>query len=246
MSRQLGTVIKKVTKLRTELFRAHSSFRAFEAIQEMRAPNVIGETDAERNAKSIGDYKGFFNVAEHSLNTEFLVALGKLYDSHRQSTSIPKLINYIRANINHLTIDDFSNHFKDSPDLEYRKSDYVGVKEKDLKQAEKIISELSTSIEKLKTLRDKRIAHLEIKSIEELQLEVEPKELKPEDTKIEDLTFGEILELIEKADQILNKLSSLIYKDVAWFEPLKDTVTNDSEQLIQLVRATYDSMPSGE
>lgn len=244
MSKQFAAVVKKVTGLRTELFRAHSSFRAFEVIQEMRAPNLIGEKDAELNAKSMGDYKGFFNIAEHSLNTEFLVALAKLYDEHPDGTSLPKLINYIRSNIKYLTIDDFIEFFKASPDLEYRKSDYVGVKEKDLKEAEKIIGNLSSSIKKLKTLRDKRIAHLEIKNLYELQQETKPKDVVQSKTKIEDLTFGEILELIEKADQILNKLSSLIYKDVAWFEPLKDTVTNDSEQLIKLVRKTYDANPT--
>lgn len=245
MSKQLGTVIKKVTGLRTELFRAHSSFRAFEVIQEMRAPNIIGKTDAARNAKAIGDYKGFLNIAEHSLNTEFMVALAKLYDGHRQATSIPRLINYIRSNINNLSIDDFAKHFKDSPDLKYRISDYVGVKESDLRIAEGLISGLSPSIEKLKILRVKRIAHLEVKSPEEIVQETEPREVMPNESKIENLTYGEITELIEMADQILNKLSSLIYKDVAWFEPLKETVTQDSEQLVKLLRETYDSIPTG-
>ena len=246
MSKQFIATTKKIQGLRTELFRAHSSFRAFEVIQEMRAPNIIGETDAARNAKSIGDYKGFFNIAEHSLNTEFLVALAKLYDEHPDGTSLPKLINYIRSNINHLTFNDYVEYAKSKPDLEIRKSDYTGVSENDLKEAEKIIKGLEVSVEKLKTLRDKRIAHLEMKNLEEIQQEAGPKEVELTKTKIEDLTFGEILKLIDTADQILNRLSSLIYKDVAWFEPLKESVTKDSEQLIKLLRKTYDSIPSGE
>lgn len=246
MSKQFVSTVNKIQGLRTELFRAHSSFRAFEVIQEMRAPNIIDETDAARNAKAIGDYKGFFNIAEHSLNTEFLVALAKLYDRHPQATSIPKLINYIRSNINHLTIDDFAKHYEDSPGIEDRKSDYIGVKEGDLRIAEGIIDDLSPSIEKLKNLRDKRIAHLEIKSLDELGRETGPKEVSHSESSIEDLTYGEIIELTEKADQILNKLSSLIYRDVAWFEPLKETVKQDSEKLIKLLRKTHDSVPTSK
>ncbi len=245
MSKQFVATIKKISGLRTELFRAHSSFRAFEVIQEMRAPNIIGKSDASRNADAIGHYKGFLNVAEHSMNTEFLVALAKLYDEHPEGTSLPKLLNYIRSNINHITFDDFVEYNKTAPDLDIRKADYVGIKEEDLKEAEKIIASLSSQIGKLKILRDKRIAHLELKNLEGLQDQAGPKNIKYSETKIEDLTYSEILTLIEKADLMLNNISSLINKDIADFTNLKETVTQDSEQLIKLLRKTYDTTPSG-
>ncbi len=241
MSKQFGAVVKKITGLRTEIFRASSSFRAYEVIQEMRAPNIIGTADASRNAKAMGDFKGFFNVAEHAMNTEFLVALAKLYDEHPDGTSIPKLLKYVQGNIKHLKLTDFVEYNKDRPDIEERKSDYVGITLADINEIEAEITKLAPQIKKLKDLRDKRIAHLEMKNLEELQSESEPKDLKQSASKIDDLKYGEINTLITTADNILNKISSLINRDIAYFVPLKETVTHNSEELIKVIRSTYDS-----
>ncbi len=245
MSRQFGATVKKIKGLRTELFRAHSSFRAFEVIQEMRAPNLIGDTEASRNAKAMGDFKGFFNVTEHALNTEFLVAMAKLYDDHQDGTSIPKLINYIRGNIKYFKLKDFVEHNKERADIEDRKLDYKEIALEDLTEIENELSEQAVQIEKLKILRDKRIAHLEMKNLEDLQSEEGPRDLELSQTKIDDLTYGEIAALISNADTLLNKISSLINKDIAYFEPLKETVTQDSERLISEARKLYDALPSG-
>jgi len=245
MSKQFEAVVKKIKGLRTEIFRASSSFRAFEVIQEMRAPNIIGRTEASRNASAMGDFKGFFNIAEHSMNTEFLVALAKLYDEHPDGTSIPKLLKYVRGNIKHLKLADFVEHNKDRPDIDERKLDYVGITLHDIDEIEADIAKQAPQIKKLKDLRDKRISHLEMKNLEELQDESTPKDLKQSTTKIEDLKYGEINTLITLADDMLNKISSLINRDIAYFVPLKETVTHDSEELIKAVRAIYDSIPSG-
>jgi len=245
MSKQFGAVVKKIVGLRTEIFRASSSFRAYEVIQEMRAPNIIGKSEASRNAKAVGDFKGFFNVAEHAMNTEFIVALAKLYDEHPDGTSIPKLLKYVRGNIKHLKLADFVEHNKGRPDIEERKTDYVGITLSGIDEIEADITKLTPQIKKLKDLRDKRIAHLEMKNLEELQDESGPKDLKQSASKIEDLKYGEINTLITTADDMLNKISSLINRDVAYFVPLKETVTHDSEELIKAVRTIYDSIPSG-
>lgn len=245
MSKQFGAALEKIKGLRTELFRAHSSFRAFEVIQEMRAPNIIGDAEASRNAKAMGSFKGFFNVTEHALNTEFLVAMAKLYDDHKGGTSIPKLIDYIRGNIKNFKLKDFVEHNKERADIEDRRLDYKEVTLGGLAEIEDELNELSVEIGKLKVLRDKRIAHLEMKNLEELQNEEEPKDLELSQTKFNDLTYEEIATLITTADLLLNKISSLINKDVAYFEPLKETVTEDSEHIINVVRTVYDTMSSG-
>lgn len=243
MSREFAEAVNKIEKLRSEALRAAASFRAFEVIQEKRAPNIIGQADAERNAKAMGDYKGLFNIAEHALNTEFLVSLAKLYDTHRDGTSIPKLINYIRSNLNNLQLKDFIEHNKTRPDIEERKLDYVGISNNDLVEIESTLDGLSPQIEKLKNLRDKRIAHLEVESVSLIQ-EEGPKVLKSSSSTVEDLNYGEIHSLIETAYEVLNKISSLLNRDLAEFGPYKETVTNDSEQLVELVRKQYDSNPS--
>lgn len=245
MSKEFYNVIEKINGLRTVLFRAHSSFRAFEMIQEMRAPNLIGENEARRNANSIGYFKGFVNIAEHSLSTEFFLALAKLYDNNKDCTSIPKLINYIRGNIKHLKIEDFIDYNHDHPDLNIRKEGYVGISSVDLDRQEQRISNFTKQIEKLREIINKRVAHLEIKLIEESYTKEEANDFIPSSTKIETLTYEEIDKLINNADEILNELSSLINKDVADYNDLKETVEQDSKQLIKLMRKYYDSTPNG-
>jgi hypothetical protein len=193
----------------------------------------------------MGDFKGFFNVAEHAMNTEFLVAMAKLYDEHQDGTSIPKLVNYIRGNIKHFKLKDFADHNKERVDIEDRKLDYQEITLEDLAGIESDLAALSPQVDKLKAIRDKRIAHLEMKNLEDLQGEEGPKNLELSETKIDDLTYEEIATLISSADTLLNKISSLINKDVAYFEPLKETVTDDSEKIINVVRDIYDNIPSG-
>jgi hypothetical protein len=245
MSKQFAATVKKIEGLRTELFRAHSSFRAFEVIQEMRAPNIIGKTEASRNAKAMGDFKGFFNTAEHALNAEFLVSLAKLYDEHPNGTSLPKLLKYIRGNVKYLKLQDFLEHNKGRSDLTDRRQDYKGITLHDIEELEGALEKLSPQIRKLKIVRDKKVAHLEMKNLEDLQVEETPKDLRTSRTKIEDLTYDEIDNLIKAADKILNSISSQINRDIAEFGPLKQTVTQDSQRLIREVRKIYDLLPSG-
>ena len=44
-------------------FRAFSAFHAFEALREVKAPNVVGQLDAEENAKTMSKYNGLFTPA---------------------------------------------------------------------------------------------------------------------------------------------------------------------------------------
>jgi hypothetical protein len=244
MSKEISEVTNKVKRLRQEIFRAKSSFRAYEVLQESRAPNLIGNSDAERNAKAVGDYKGFMNIAEHALNTEFLVSLAKLFDEHKDGTSIPKLLNYLEGNIKKLTKEDFAEFIKDDPDAGIKLQEYAGIKIDDIREMRKTLSGLETSITKLMGLRDKRIAHLEVESIYTLN-EESAKDVDSTKGKVEDLTYGEIHSLITSADELLNKISSLVYKDIAYFKPLEEAVTDDSSRLLSLIRKTYDSEPHG-
>jgi len=244
MSKEFSKVIDKITGLRSEIFVATATFRLYEVVMEMLAPNIVGKFDASRNAKALGNLKGFFNIAKHAANTDFLVSLAKLYDNHRDSTSIPRLLDYIRGNIDKLKLEDFINYNRNRKDIDSVIVDYIGINLSDVLELEKELLELQPHIEKLKYLRDKRIAHLDLKELDELQNVSKPKNI-DQSSKFKDLTYEEITNLITKADYFLNTISSLVNKDVAEFGFLKDEVTQDSEQLIKIVRRNYDLMPTG-
>ncbi len=75
--------------------------------------------------------------------------------------------------------------------------------------------------------------------------EVDAKDLEPSVAENGSLTYEEIELLISDADMMLNKISSLINKNVAEYRPLKQLVADDSERLFKLLRQTYDSQPNG-
>ncbi|HRH26194.1 MAG TPA: hypothetical protein PLF31_01850 [Candidatus Paceibacterota bacterium] len=74
------------------------SFWLFEAIEEKRAPNVVGEGESDLNVRAFNNYKPFFTMSRHSLNYYFLSELAKLFDRDSQSLSFKKIINFCNAN----------------------------------------------------------------------------------------------------------------------------------------------------
>lgn len=236
MESHFSIAIDKIEALRSELFSAISSFRAFEVLRESRAPNIKGDETAQKNARNIGQYKGFFNIAERSMETEFFVSLAKLYDSTSGATSIPRLLNYLDSNSKYMGQEAFIKHNLNREDLEEITEEYMDIDADFIDTMRlKLESELK-SIEKLKTIRDKKIAHLEISgaSLNSVYGDEDIQKTKEIDS-IEHLTYGEIDKLIQLALEILNEVASRLNKNVVWFGPLKDSVTGDTESLIRLL-----------
>lgn len=240
MSRQFSTAANKIEALQREVLKAKAAFRSYEVIQEKRAPNIVGATEAARNAKAMGDYKGFFNIAEASYQTEMFASLSKLYDVSGGSTSIPRLVPYIEGNLKHMKTDDFKEHNAERQDLTARLEGYMPITLDDTEKIKAKLAELEEPINKLKDLRDKKLAHLEIKEIQDTEDFNENKEV------IGDLTYSEIDQLITEAGVMLNYLGSKLNRNVSEFTPYVDTVTDDSERLIELARKAYDKIPSGD
>lgn len=223
MSSEFELLKERVEKLRRIHLKAMSSFRVFEEIQEYRAPNIHGKELARLHAQAMGAYKGFFNIAEHALNTEVHLAVAKLFDSHKDALHIEKLVNYAEQNQASLT----SAQTADLDDEDEYSSElarvYEGLSREDLLAIRTDLITSEDAINRLKTVRDKEVAHIDIKHTEELEY----------------LTYQEFVDLIDLSERILNLVSRKIYGDVAWFEPYKDEVTQDTQSLLRLVGKTY-------
>ncbi len=57
---EFKTLMEYAKELHHRYFRAISAFYAFEALKEVRAPNLIGQLDAEENAKTMSRYNCLF------------------------------------------------------------------------------------------------------------------------------------------------------------------------------------------
>lgn len=219
MSDEFKTLKERVERLRKIHLKAIGSFNVFEQLQEFRAPNLIGNELAHKHAEAIGVYKGFFNTAEHALNTEMHIAVAKLYDSHKDALHIEKLVNYAEQNQSELTASQKAELDEDSTYSSELATVYEGLNRDDLLAIKTDLEAAKDKIERLKEVRDKEVAHINIK--------------KP--AKLKYLTYQEFVELIELSDKILNLVSQKLYSDVAYFVPYKEQVVEDTKSLLRLI-----------
>lgn len=207
-------------RLRSLHLEARSSFNIYEKLQEFRAPNVVGGNDlAHLHAQALGTYRGFFNIVEHALDTEVHIATAKLYDSHKDALHIEKLVNYATHNQKILTkpqVDDLDK--SEATSNEIAKA-YEGMDKTVLKQIKQGLDDMSDAIERLKTVRDKKVAHIDWNETEEIKY----------------LTYQEFHDLIMLSERILNTVSVKIYGDSALFDPYQEEVSIHTESLLELV-----------
>ena len=76
-STEFKTLMEYAKEMHHRYFRAISAFYAFEALKEVRAPNIVGQSDAEENAKTMAKYNGLFTPAEEALRVYFFWNLQK-------------------------------------------------------------------------------------------------------------------------------------------------------------------------
>src|SRR5690606_18788957 len=112
-------------------YRALSFFYMFDALREVRAPNIVGKEKAEANVKTMRGYRHFFILAEEAFRTNCLLELAKMFDASRQSLSINKVLGFTEGNMKNLTIAAFeeynqtrSREFLEELVGEYKAMDY--------------------------------------------------------------------------------------------------------------------------
>lgn len=150
-------------RLRTIYFNALCAFYAYEAIEELKAPNIIGKKEAEANVVILNRFKNFFVIARHTLNFYFLMELAKILDDAKQSLHLTKLINFANSNKKKLNADEFKKLNSDRAFLQDLANRYEGVEKEDFKKIEKKLEETKNIREKIKKYRDQNLAHEDLK-----------------------------------------------------------------------------------
>lgn len=224
MSDEFAVLKERIVHLRRIHLKAIGSFYAFEQLQKFRAPNLIGEELARKHAQALGVYKGFFNIAENALNTELHIAVAKLFDSHKDALHIEKLVNYAEQNQSTITASQQAKLDEDTKYSSELAKVYEGLSRDDLLEIKNALETSSDKISRLKAVRDKEVAHIDLTMPEQLHY----------------LTYQEIAELIELSEKILNLVSKKLYGDVAWFEPYKEQVIEGCQALLTLVAKSGD------
>ncbi|HBK33979.1 TPA: hypothetical protein DEP34_02065 [Candidatus Uhrbacteria bacterium] len=160
-SAEFKTLMEYAKEMHHRYFRAISAFYAFEALKEVRAPNIVGQSDAEENAKTMARYNGLFTPAEEALRVYFFLELAKMFDSSKQALHINKILNFTASNLKKLTVDAFKEYNQSQPRafLETLVNEYKGMDHEELVVIKEMLNKHETVLEKLETYRDKWLAH---------------------------------------------------------------------------------------
>lgn len=207
--KEFETLMERINELRSGYYRALSSFHTYEALREAKAPNIHGQSEAEANVAVMNTFRNFFIPAEEALRVYFFIELAKLFDASDQSLHINKVVNFTESNMKHLTVDAFKEYNADQSRefLDSLVREYKGVDHSTLKEIRESLSEHSIALEKLKTYRDKWLAHNDIN--------------KPE---LPDITGEELHALFGLLAKILNSLTSQLNNSTSmWDHVERDT-----------------------
>lgn len=160
-SSEFKTLMEYAKEMHHRYFRAISAFYAFESLKEVRAPNIVGQSDAEENAKTMARYNGLFTPAEEALRVYFFLELAKMFDSSKQALHINKILNFTASNLKKLTVDAFKEYNRSQPRafLETLVNEYKGIDHKELIAIKEMLNKHKTTLNKLETYRDKWLAH---------------------------------------------------------------------------------------
>src|SRR3989338_9005743 len=164
-SSEFKTLMEYAKEMHHRYFRANSAFYAFESLKEVRAPNIVGQSDAEENAKTMARYNGLFTPAEEALRVYFFLLISRMFDSSKQALHINKILNFTASNLKKLTVDAFREYNKSQPRafLETLVNEYKGMDHNELVSIKKMLGEHETTLKKLDKYRNKWLAHEDIK-----------------------------------------------------------------------------------
>jgi hypothetical protein len=167
-SKEFKTLMDYTKEMHHRYFRAISAFYAYDGFREIIATNIVGQSEAEENAKTINRYNNFFGMAQESLRIYFFLELAKMFDSSKQALHIGKILNFTESNLKSLTVDAFKEYNQNQPRafLETLAQEYKGMDHNELIKIKNTLNKHKDTIEKLDTYRNKWLAHDDIKKPE--------------------------------------------------------------------------------
>jgi len=180
-----------------------------------RSITEVGKEVAEKNAKLMNLYKEFFLPTEQSHLHVFITGLLKFFDKDPQALSFNKLINKIQTNKNSFTKEILESIYPHLKEMGVTKDYYSPILQSDIDHFEGIIAKHKDLIENLKDIRDKQLAHTDLKT--------------------HDRTFvpNEVEELIQAIQEIFNKFTKTFDQSSTIWDHLKEDSIRSTNFLME-------------
>lgn len=205
-------------RLRSIYFNALSAFYVYDAINDLKAPNVVGEKEVKENLRALNSYKNFFVTARNSLNFYFLMELAVLLDDSPRSLHLRKLINYVGSNKNKLNADVFEKNNKDRAFLQELLEGYEGIETEDLLRVQAKLSDSNDIIKKIIEYRNQYLAHEDLNK-KEIHISRE-----------------EVLKVFDLIADILNTLSHKIDRSIESCSHVEVECKKDTKELVDSLK----------
>lgn len=189
MPTEFSILFNYLKNMRNRYFKAICSWHVYRSLENLGAPNIVGEQKACENVQTMNKFIGFFFPAKEALRTTCLLELAKLFDVSQNSLHIDKMVNFAQSNVKRLTKQDFLQFHKDRRFVEQLLEHYEEMSNKDLVNVKSKIDGNRAILEKLKTYRDQYLAHDDVNKDEAI------------------ITRGEVETLIELIKDILGLFS---------------------------------------
>jgi len=218
---EFKTLMDYSKEMHHRYFRAISAFYAYEGFLEIIAINIVGQSEAEENAKTISRYNNFFGIAQEALRIYFFLELAKMFDSSKQSLHIDKILNFTESNLKSLTVDAFKEYNQNQPRafLETLAQEYKGMDYNELITIKDMLNKHKDTLEKLDTYRNKWLAHDDIK--------------KPE---MSPISGEEIKALFDVLEKILNAITGRLNSESWAYSQVEGDVKSHSKLVIDHLR----------
>jgi len=218
---EFKTLMGYAKSMHRRYFHALSAFYAYEALREAVAVNLIGKSEAEENAKTIGDFKNFFLPAQEALRVYFFLELAKMFDSSEQALHINKILNFTESNLKSLTVEAFKeyNQNQDRTFLEDLAKEYKGMAYADLVTIRDMLKKHKSTLEKLDTYRNKWLVHDDIS--------------KPE---LPAISGEEIKDLFDVLAKMLNSITGQLNSESWMYSHIEDDAKHHTKLVIDHLR----------
>ena len=218
---EFKTLMDYTKEMHHRYFRAFSAFYAFEALKEVRAPNIVGQSDAEENAKTMAKFNGLFTPAEEALRVYFFLELAKMFDSSKKALHINKILNFTASNLKKLTVETFKEYNQSQPRefLETLVNEYKGIDHNELVTIKEMLNEYKVTLKKLDIYRNKWLAHDDKK--------------KPE---LPAITGEEIKSLFDVLAKTLNSITGRLNSESWTYSHVEDDVKHHVRLVVDHLR----------
>ncbi len=204
-------------RLSDEMCNVVQAYYLWSALAFARSIPEAGKEHAEENVMIMNRHKHFFIQTEDSHLRAFIIGISKFFDRDQRSLSIKRLIEKIEESKDFITpevvLEVYPDRFNGDEVIHY-----TPLEDGDIQYIESLRADHEVVIQKLKEIRDKRLAHTSIEIIKG--------------------TFvpNEVEKLIIAIQEMFNKLSSRFDQSTTRWDHLKEGAVMDTELLLRSLK----------